>query len=93
MRIEEIRESIDAGEWLNATRPSWNDKKLEFWVKFQVLELNLEGAVFGTKRYRESLAKKTVLETCYTWCKDETLVPDAFELTEEDHCADDWVII
>lgn len=97
MTLDEIRASMtQAGVTISVTRPSWNKKYLEFWLEltsrthiitsFEVLFSKKNKCTVGELEVRVS-------ETPMCKCRDGDIIPYSFKLDEEDHCADDWVII
>lgn len=87
MRLSEIADTLEKnGKGINITRPCWNKEFLEFWIS---LYLEQSPPSFKTNTSSRIVQK---IEG-FSKCKDGTLVPDAFKLTDDDHFADDWVII
>ncbi len=91
MKLNDIESSLEEDKVINVTRPCWNvGNTLDFWAS---LCLKTAHKTFSLQSIKCSTLQTCVKRQVFSKLKDNTEVPDSFELDEEDLEADDWVII
>ena len=95
MKLDNLTEGKAEGDTLTVARTAWNRDFLEYWVKC-TWETGTTIESTGDRDLLFAFATVKKLFTNYEGfarCKDGTVVPDAFALSDEDLEADDWVIL
>lgn len=97
MKLEDLEPLIERkGQTLDITRPCWNSNKLEFWVRLEGCSYALSELLerqYGRQHHLVEKPQVRIAYNCLTQCWDGELVPEAFELSDEDCLATDWVTI